>query len=172
METMSEDGCTLAHISLLHDLHLADVPAGAPLPQCHACRLDCTPTAACGYALHPSCARMGRTMRHPAHPERPHHCQFDLHLPCAALPDAVTSRVHPHPLRLAYENVHEGRKGVVVICTCDTFAAHVGCAVPDAAVKDIYRRIDMQKVRAELEASKTAAQLQQYQRTAVLLQQY
>ena len=45
METMSQDGYTLAHISHLHDLHRADVPTGAPPPRCHACGLDCARSA-------------------------------------------------------------------------------------------------------------------------------
>ncbi|WVZ86869.1 hypothetical protein U9M48_033588 [Paspalum notatum var. saurae] len=223
METTSKDGYTLDHISHLHDLHLADVPAGdAPPPRCHACGLDCTRSAyqcaPCGYALHPSCARVGRAARHPAHPEHPlslrlappyqsgiytcdacrvgghefvlhcHHCQFDLHLPCAALPAdaAVASRAHPHPLRLVYDSPHRGKQGVLVVCTvcqqgivpeqwhygcdrCETFAAHVGCAVPDALAKDLYPRVDMQRVRAEQEARNTAALLQQYQQMSALI---
>ncbi|XP_066344366.1 protein VACUOLELESS GAMETOPHYTES-like [Miscanthus floridulus] len=184
--------------------------------------LDCTRSAyqcaPCRYALHPACARVRRTVRHPAHPEHPlslrlatpyqsgiytcdacrtgghefvlhcQHCQFDLHLPCAALPaEVVASRAHPHPhpLRLAYDNPHRGGQGVVIICTvcrqgiipeqwlygchrCDDFAAHVGCAVPDAQIKRVYPRIDMQRVRAEQEASQTAALLQQYQQMSAL----
>ncbi|RLM64608.1 uncharacterized protein C2845_PM16G17780 [Panicum miliaceum] len=182
METMSQDGYTLAHISHLHDLHLADIPAGAPPPRCHACGLDCARSAyrcaPCGYALHPACARTGRT-RLVLHC---HHCQFDLHLPCAALPaDAVAARAHRHPLSLAYDNPHRGGgKGMVVICTvceqgiipeqwfyrcsaCADFAGHVGCVVPDALAKGVYARVDMHKVRAEREAGETAALLQQYQ---------
>jgi hypothetical protein len=219
MESMSEDGYTLAHISHLHDLHLADVPTGAPPPRCHACGLDCTRSAyQCAPCRHPACARVGRTVRHPAHPEHPlslrlatpyqsgiytcdacrtgghefvlhcQHCQFDLHLPCAALPaEAVASRAHPHPLRLAYDNPHRGKpQGVVVICTvcrqgivpeqwlygcerCDDFAAHVGCAVPDAQIKHVYPRIDMQRVRAEQDASQTAALLQRFQQMSALI---
>ncbi|CAM0903196.1 unnamed protein product [Alopecurus aequalis] len=138
------------------------------------------------------CDACGRVINGPSYRCVP--CEFDLHLPCAALPDAITVDAHAHPLKLKYDDPLKERSDFPSLCICDVcsegcstaqwfywcekcdFGAHVGCAVPDMVAKILYPAIDVAEIQraasaaaAAAEAAKTAALLQQYQQMSALI---
>jgi len=162
--------------------HACRFPCTGSIYQCAPCR----------YVLHPSCARFARTIRHPSHPEhdlslrltpagdygchlcracrhigyswsfRCDPCAFDLHLPCAALPEAATAPAHRHRLTLTYEDPRRGmgsfdfcavcRKGYSTarwfyacrVASCRV-GGHVGCVVPDTPLRDEYAALNKEQ---------------------------
>lgn len=160
--------------------------------------------APCGYALHAACARLRRTVRHPAHPAHPlallltppytdgafacdacrrsstaftlhcSGCRFDLHLPCAAMPQTLTHRSHPqHPLAL----VHGRSRLVGYVCDlcragCDVsrwfyacaacdFGGHIGCFAAEALPRELYELHQQADQEMQEGSSLALLQLQQ-----------
>ncbi|WOL09758.1 hypothetical protein Cni_G18511 [Canna indica] len=177
MERENKQESTIYHITHLHPLKLTatSLRPGEAKPVCYACRHPCADSAyecaACRYALDPTCARLPRSLLHPAHPA--HHlslhlspayptggflcnacghagaafsfhcsrCQFDLHLPCAALPAELRHPSHPHPMKLLHQDPTSGlgyicdlcrgafdaKSQSMYICAACDFGGHVKC---------------------------------------------
>ncbi|XP_010265934.1 PREDICTED: uncharacterized protein LOC104603561 [Nelumbo nucifera] len=135
----------------------------------------------CNYYLHEKCLNVGRWMEHPAHPNHPltllpvptypsgsflcnacredgssfslscAHCEFDLHVQCASLPQTVVHEAHPHPLSLtfSYSNPKLSHaesiafscdvcgedvdlQGWLYLCVGCDFGDHLSCATSEA----------------------------------------
>lgn len=96
--------CLEAPRSIQHPSHLSHPLALHPLPtywnrsySCHACGSE-------GKAFSYSCA----------------HCEFDLHLPCAALPETfMMEEEHPHELKLVFETSSNKLDETTEVIVCD-----------------------------------------------------
>ncbi|KAI5647698.1 hypothetical protein M9H77_33703 [Catharanthus roseus] len=128
----------------------------------HGCRK-------CQYWLHSNCLNFPRSIQHPSHPSHPltllqnptyssrsffcnactsvgnnftlscAHCEFDLHLKCASLPNSLLlDKLHPHRLNLTF-NIPEficdvcrsvmNNQWLYYCQGCD-FGTHLECAIP------------------------------------------
>ncbi|KAJ4794041.1 hypothetical protein LUZ62_045287 [Rhynchospora pubera] len=129
----------------------------------------------CRYFLHVCCATTRRSMQHPSHTAHTlkfeltspypngvfwcsgcgvlgtsfclqcRECSFDLHLPCAAIPQNVDHPSYHHPLFLIYKNPYPSNTSFICdlcnryldiekwfyLCKTCNFGGHVGCFAPD-----------------------------------------
>ncbi|XP_072962562.1 protein VACUOLELESS GAMETOPHYTES-like [Typha angustifolia] len=167
---------------LAHLCHACHLPCTGQAYQCSQCR----------YFLHPSCARLPQTLRHSAHPDHPLNlhltpvyvngtfacnackqacsgfsfhcslCQFDLHLPCAALPETLDHPSHPHLMILRNNSMDyicdlcrgecEVSRWIYICTTCD-YGGHVGCFASRTRIpKELYElheRADQERNQQE-----------------------
>ncbi|KAI5647700.1 hypothetical protein M9H77_33705 [Catharanthus roseus] len=135
----------------------------------HGCRK-------CRYWLHNNCLNFPRSIQHPSHPSHPlallpiptyssrsffcnacasvgnnftlscAHCEFDLHLNCASLPNSLlVDKLHPHRLKLTFKVPSIAPNSVFKCDVCRSmmsrnqwfyycqgcdFGSHLECAIP------------------------------------------
>lgn len=151
----------------------------------HAC-------LSCNLYIHDHCMNVPRSLQHLSHPFHPlsllltptycsrsytcnacgsegralgfscAHCEFDLHVKCASLPNTILLDKHPHELKLIFDSPYENKNTIFACDLCRgimqnnfwldpsadyDFTAHLDCAVSKACFKE-------DKLRKPKESSK------------------